>query len=222
MIKNEINTSEYNKQFSVKLLEQRKFNKIQFPIKDVGHLTCTGNGHGPFAEFNDGSVKYDFSNLYNQTLLGYSHPLLIKLETETLLKFEKRDLPAEKLASLKVIPAFNQLINAHKITILNPYTVELFHEGFFGENERIEVITKQLTMELSRLKKNNLISSFECHNLCFSIAIKNNVNDVLTKQLNLGLVGMKGEHNKIQYLPPITLTSLHIKEVFTIIEKSLE
>jgi 4-aminobutyrate aminotransferase-like enzyme len=222
MIKNEINSSDYNKQFSAKLLEQRKFNKIKSATNNVGQLSCTGNGHGPFAQFNDGSVKYDFSNLYQQTLLGYSHPLLIKQETEELLNLDKKEISDEKMARLKQFTAFNELIKAHKVAILNPYTVELFLDGIFGENERIDGLTKQLTMELSKLKKNNLIASFECHNLYFSINIEKNVNEVLAKQLELGLVGTKGEQNILRYLPPITLTPVHIKEVFSIIEKSLE
>jgi acetylornithine/succinyldiaminopimelate/putrescine aminotransferase len=224
MIKNEINYLNYNKQFSDKLLEQRKFNKIQIQTKYVDQFCCTGNGHGPFAEFNDGSVKYDFSNLYNQTLLGYSHPLSIKLGTETILNINQNNnaLNVEKLEQLKLIKGFNELISAHKNNILNDYTAELFLEGIFGKNERIESLTERFRFELAKLQDNDIIISFECDILFFSIILNKNINEVLERQQSLGLIGIRGEKNKIKYLPPITLTSLHIEEVFTIIKKSLE
>lgn len=84
--------------FSAILLTQRQYNCIKMPIQErqaqalelsqkllqtrgnQQKLTAlySGNGHGPFAEMVDGSVKFDLIGGIGPYLLGHSHPLQIR------------------------------------------------------------------------------------------------------------------------------------------------
>lgn len=86
------------KLFSSILIEHQKINKVRPPEQNKKELLLkslsdfekvrgkgfyynyfsTGNGHGPFTELVDGSVKYDLITGIGFNLLGHSHPLCIK------------------------------------------------------------------------------------------------------------------------------------------------
>jgi len=222
MTKDEKNITEYSKLFSSKLLEQRKFNKVRTAVRSVEKLLCTGNGHGPFAEFNDGSVKFDFSNTYNQTLLGYTHPLKVKSDVEATLNVTSIALNSDKLKKLESMPDFKSLFYNYRDPKLTEDMLNLLIDGFFGPDERIESLTRFITAELEKLKKNNLIIKFVCTSLFFTLTPIKEPNIVKNKLLDLGVVTNVGEKNELCFFPPITLTSIHIKNAFAIIEKSLE
>lgn len=91
-----------NQLFSEILLKQQVFSSIKGPEKEKKYipeqqlaiikegtgksfhlpLSFSGNGHGPFVQLDDLSVKYNFIATELKLLLGHSHPLYIKSHIE--------------------------------------------------------------------------------------------------------------------------------------------